>query len=252
MEFKDKIRKLWKYISTRDSVGWAREYDFYLFFCKSENGNCPWSLDVWYQQIEPLINSIIIQSPEYKNTALRVFKYDKPNEHEYYRELKLGRLRWNKKSHDKWTEGNENDNYFESLELWTPIWTQCNKKQLPPDIYFKIENEEFLYKEKKLDFNVFITLAIAKDLKLNCNELIVKLSEKLYSLETVYHGRRWNKPPKDKNENWTFSNWIQDTISNGIYRKKSLHDFKWDEIVFDPSYWQIIYKKLPNIENQYY
>jgi len=247
MTFKDKMDKVWKSITTPASVSWAREYDFYLFFCKTENGQYPWNRDVWNNHIQPVIDKIITNSPHYKDTALKVFKYEKPNDIEYYKEVKSGRLRWNSKSHDKWTISDKEDIYFGSMELWTPIWTECDKKQLPPDIFLKIENEEFNYKHKELQFNIFVILAVARDLNIHCNETIAELSEALFSLQTVCQLRRWDKPKTDKEKNWTFSNWVQDTTSNGIYRNKGLHNFDFNDIVFEEPFWQTIYRKEEDI-----
>jgi len=59
----------------------------------------------------------------------------------YHSEIKLGRLKWNDKSHDKWTIENENEEYFQSFELWSPTWTICEKRQVPPEIFISISNE---------------------------------------------------------------------------------------------------------------
>lgn len=237
----EKIKKTFA-VLTESSKDWSnRKYSFYLLFIDTKENQYPWDNKVWNKLIEPLIDQIISKSDEYKDTGIRVLKYQKQTNSEYYKDLKLGRLRWDNKSHDKWTTKNERDIYFKQLELWTPIWTKCEKVGSPPDIFLKIENEKDFISDKSLEFDTFIVFAIATDLTINGRELIVDLSQKIGSKKTVYQIRKWSAGKNDKDNNWKFSNWIQDTYSNGIYHDKSLHNFSFKDIVFEP-YWETIYE----------
>ncbi len=235
----DVIKKVYKYVTKNDYKDWSyRKYSFNLFFCESTDGNLPWNYQVWDKHIEPLIDEILKQSPEYKNTGIRVLKYQKQGDSNYYKDLKLGRLRWDKKSHEKWTVREEDNIHFDQFELWTPIWTICERLDFPPDIFIKIENEKKINDNRDKQFDVFMILAIATDLNIEYKDMIVELSKRMGSLKTVSQIRKWSKSNKDKN--WTFHNWIQDTWTNGIYKGQSLHDFDFDKIVFEP-YWEIVY-----------
>jgi hypothetical protein len=237
------IKNAYKFLTEDNSKDWSkRQYNFYLFFGDSIDQHLPWNYEMWNEQIEPLIDKILVKSTEYKNTGIRVLKYQKKPNSEYFQDLKLGKLRWDKKSHEKWTIQSESDIYFKHFELWTPIWTKCEKSNSAPDIFIIIENENDYIKNRDRQFNVFVVLAIATDLKVDCNDIIIELSKKLNSKKTVSHIRKWSEGKKDINKNWKFYNWIQDTYINGIYRKKSLHDFNFTEIVFEP-YWEMIYKE---------
>jgi len=237
------VKKAYKYLTKEDLKDWSkRQYHFYLFYCEATDRHFPWDYKTWNGHIHPIIDEILKKSPEYKNTALRVLKYQKQPGSEYYQDLKLGRLRWDEKSHEKWTVQDDNNIYFQHCELWAPIWTNCEKNGSPPDIFVTIENEDNFNKNRNRQFDLFVVVAIATDLKVDNKDVIVELSKKLNSKRTVYHIRKWSEGKKDNNKNWKFPNWIQDTFSNGIYREKSLHDFNFNDIVFEP-YWETIYTK---------
>ena len=237
------IKKAYKYLTDENSKDWSkRKYDFYLLLGETKDQQFPWTNEIWHEQIEPLVDKLLEKSPEYKNTGIRVLKYQKKPNSEYYQDLKLGRLRWDKKSHDKWTVQEDKDLYFKHFELWTPIWTKCEKTSSAPDIFVLIENEEDFNKSNTRQFNTFIVLAIATDLNADCRDTIIELSKKTGSKRTVFHTRKWSEGKKDKDKNWTFHNWIQDTFSNGIYRETSLHNFKFNDIVFEP-YWETVYEE---------
>lgn len=242
MTITDKSKKMLDYLTESSSKGFLeRNYNFYLFFGETENKKFPWKNDIWSEQIQPLIDKILVISTEYKNTGIRVLKYEQKPNSEYYKDIKFGRLRWDNKSHKKWTVHNENDNFFQHFELWTPIWTICEKNNSAPDIFISINNEENFAKNADRQFNAFVVLAIAADLKADLREVIIELSKKFFSKRTVVVTRKWSEGKRDKDENWTFHNWIQDTYSNGIYKGKSLHSFNFKDIVFEP-YWKTVYE----------
>lgn len=134
---------------------------------------------------------------------------------------------------------NNVDNYFLNFELWTPIWTICEKRQSPPEIFITISNERDFEDKREIQFGYFIVVAIAKNLKLNSKPILKELSERINSKVTIYKTRRWGK--LEKAGNWTFVNWIQDTFSAGIYKGQSLHSIDFTEIEFEPT-WEVIYK----------
>ncbi len=231
-----------------------RRFRFYLIFGEVQNGKLPWHKTEWNELYEPLLSRVLQLSPKYKNTGVRVLEYKKEvlkskkdnKEFDYYSDLKLGRLKWDNKSHQKWTTEVDSDIKFNSFESWTPIWTICDRNNLAPDIFISIQNEEDSKQRfMNLQFDFFIVIAIAEDLKLNCNPIISDFSKEINAKRTICQTRHWNKAGSDKNKNWTFNNWIQDTWSNGIYKGQSLHNFNFDDLIFEP-YWEIIYKIMPN------
>lgn len=227
---------------TRDnSKDWLyRRYYFYLLFGQSTNADYPWDNKFWTDQLEQIIDKILAKSTEYKNTGIRVLKYEKQADSKY-KEVKHGRLRWDRESHEKWTIQHQSEIDFREFELWTPIWTRCEKADSPPDIFISINNERDIRNVSTRQFDSFVVLAVATDMNIDCKYEIIELSKKLNSRKTVCHIRKWSKGKRDKDKNWKFPNWIQDTFSNGIYRGKSLHKFDFKDIVFDEQYWEIIY-----------
>lgn len=241
----DRLKAIYKYLTEDDSMHWSnREYSFNILLCKSTDQNFPWNYQTWVEDIKPIIATLLAQSAACQNAGIRVLKYQKQPDSDYFKELKLGRLRWDDKSHEKWTIQKEDASvFFKQFELWTPIWTQCEKANCPPDIFISIENENKLEGCNQVQFDAFVVVAIAADLKLDCKDTIIELSKKIGSKVTVSQTRKWDKGKKDKDKNWTFYNWIQYTWTNGIYRKQNLHNFNLDDVVFEP-YWQIVYKAL--------
>lgn len=247
------IKNIFDILSQNDSNWTGRQYDFYLIFGQNDENKFPWIRSNWKATFEPYFDSLIKQTKDFKNTGIRVIKYKpetrftkKDNEEFiYHSEIKSGRLKWDFKSHEKWTILNSIDNYFLNFELWTPIWSACEKRKLPPDIFITISNENDFENKRNIQFGYFIVVAIAKDLKINSIPILRELSEKIDSKITVMKTRKWGKP--ENKGNWTFVNWIQDTFSNGIYKGQNLHSFNFDELEFEPV-WEIIYSKKQNAE----
>jgi hypothetical protein len=243
MAITEGIKKVYNYLTEENSKDFTkRKYYFYLLFGETKNLQFPWKKDVWDQHVQSLIDRILVKSPEYKNTGIKVLNYQRQPNSEYYKDLKLGKLRWDSKSHDKWTIKNDNDIIFQNFQLWTPIWTICDKSNSAPDIFITINNESDFTQKADRQFNVFAIIAIATDLNVDCRETIIDLSKQLHSKRTVLQTRKWSEGKKDNHKNWTFNNWIQDTFSNGIYRQTSLHNFNFKDIVFEP-YWETIYEE---------
>jgi hypothetical protein len=152
-------------------------------------------------------------------------------------------LKWDTKSHHKWTLDSTSDIKFNQFESWTPIWTICGRTNSAPDIFISIQNQEDSKQGfSHLQFNVFAVIAVAEDLNIECDSLVIDFSKRVNAKRAVSHSRLWSKGKKDKEGNCTFLNWIQDTYSNGIYKGQSLHNFNYESIVFEP-YWKTIYKR---------
>lgn len=220
-----------------------RKYHFYLLFVNKLIGKEPWSKTEWELQIHPILNKIIQHSTHYDKTGLDVLAYTPKLNSKYYEEVKFGKLRWNNKSFEKWNLApNDNSILFLRLESWTPMRSICGKTNSPPDIYFSIKNEQIPPNIEKLDFDIFISFAIAEDLNYSGIKEILELSNVLNSKKTVYTQRRWGSvADQDNNAQWSFVNSIQDTTSFGIYKSETLniHYNKFEDLKFEP-YWKII------------
>jgi hypothetical protein len=227
---------------TNADSSWGRKYDFYLIFGQTEENKSPWVAKNWKSDFEPYFDLLIRKTENFNKTGIRAIKYKsekrvskKDNkEFIYHSVMKLGRLKWDEKSHEKWTITNHLENNFLSFELWTPIWTYCERRHTAPDIYITISNERDF--ENKRDTK----LSIAKSLKIDSKSILRELSERINAKATILKTRRWNSP--EKAGNWTFVNWIEDTFSNGIYKEENLHSFDFDELEFEPI-WDVIYRQ---------
>ncbi|MFB9109517.1 hypothetical protein [Flavobacterium gyeonganense] len=247
-ELGNKFSNLYDSLTNADSSWENRTYDFYLIFGQKDEGKSPWITTNWKSDFEPFFDLLIKKSEFSKDTAIRVTKYkpekriSKKNNQEfvYHSEIKLGRLKWDNKSHDKWTVPNNTENYFQDFQLWTPIWTITEKRQSPPDIYITFSNETDFENNRKTEFGYFIVIAIAKSLNLDSKPILRELSERINSKATILKTRRWGKP--ESIGNWTFVNWIQDTFSNGIYKGQSLHLVDFEKLEFEPI-WEVIYRQ---------
>lgn len=247
-ELGKKVVSLYHSLTKVDISSENRHYDFYLIFGQKDESKSPWLTKIWKSDFEPYLNTLINGSEYAKETALRVTKYNseirisKKEEKEfiYNTEIKLGRLRWDYKSHDKWTMPNNTDYYFQNFELWTPIWTICEKKQISPDIFITISNESHNKNKGEVQFGYFMVVAVAKNLNIDSKPILKELSERVNSRATILKTRKWNKT--ENVGNWTFVNCIEYTFSNGIYKGKNLHSFNFDELEFEPI-WEVIHKQ---------
>jgi hypothetical protein len=247
-ELGNKFVELYDSVTNADSSWTNRPYDFYLIFGQTDESKSPWITTNWKSHFEPYFDLLIKQVENSKDTGIRVIKY-KPEqriskkdskEFTYHADIKLGRLKWDEKSHEKWTTPNNIEKYFLNFELWNPIWTICDKRQSPPDIYITISNERDFENKRNVKFGYFIVIAIAKNLKIDSKPILKELSEKINSKATILKTRRWGQP--EKIGNWTFVNWIQDTFSNGIYKGQNLHTLEFNELEFEPI-WEVLYRQ---------
>jgi hypothetical protein len=225
-----------------------RSYHFYLIFGENIPGKEPWLENEWFNNFEPFFNKIIEISPYKKDTGLRVLEMAKENETDkYYKEYKMGKLNWDKKSNEKWTLKLEDKRHFSHFQSWTPRWTICDKIKKAPDIHLSFSNENNFRHKDILQFDTMVTIAIGKEFKKLDTGIIEELSEKFNSKRTVYVEKSWFSGKRDENNKWDLKDWM-DCISsgNGIYMEtkklKSLdmHIIEFNKIEFEP-YWEIIY-----------
>ena len=228
-----------------ENSGWnKRTYHFYLIFGENIVGKEPWIEGEWFNKFELLFKKIIEKSNLQKDTGLRVLEYGKKNEtDQYYKEYKLGKLRWDEQSHKKWTLKDNDARLFSHFEAWTPLWTYCDKNHISPDIYFSFWNEGDIYEEKQ--FDTLVTIAVVEEIGSIPKEIVTGLSKAFNSKRTVYNKRKWGEGKKDEKGKWSFINSILDTHSSGIYKDEkiknlNIHSIKFEELLFEP-YWEIVY-----------
>jgi hypothetical protein len=242
----DRISSFYEKLTNADLSWTNRPYDFYLLFGEKDETQSPWIKSNWNSNFKPYFDAILNQTAANKEVGIRVNKYkaekrisQKDNkEFIYHSEIKLGRLKWDDKSHDKWTIENDKEEYFQSLELWSPIWTVCEKRQTPPEVFISISNQRDFENSRDIQFGYFMVIAIAKSLNIETKSILQELAEKANTKAAILKKRRWGIPEKE--EKWNFENGIQDTFSNGIYNEHDLHTLNFDDLEFEPV-WEIIY-----------
>jgi hypothetical protein len=219
------------------NMGWfSNKYHFYLIFGENISGKEPWMEREWNSIFAPLFNEIVNMSRHKMEPGIKIWEDD-----EYNKKYNLGRLKWDEKSHKKWTLKENDKRIFERFELWTPAWITCEKKDIMPDIYISIENEKWFKMKMPCQFDTFITIALSEKIGRIDDELITKLSKHFNAKRTVYNKRLWEKGKKDKNKKWNFPNHINDTYCFGSYNDAgNIHSIEFSKIMFEP-YWEIIY-----------
>jgi hypothetical protein len=227
-----------------ENSGWNKKtYHFYLIFGNNKSGKEPWLEEEWANKFEPLFEKILNLSPNKDKTGIRVLEYAKINEEDkYYKACKLGKLRWDEKSHKKWTLKNNDKILFSHFESWTPLWTICEKNSVSPDIYLSFWKEYEKYKTRQ--FDMLVTIGISEEIGNISKEIIIELAKAFNAKITVYNKRKWDEGKKDENGKWSFINSIGDTHSMGIYKDKDInildiHSIDFSRIIFEP-YWEII------------
>lgn len=237
---------LYDKISQADKSWNNRSYDFYLMFGDQSENNAPWLKSNWTANFEPYLDLLIKQVDNNKETGLRVNK-TKPekrvaaNQEEfiYHSDIKRGRLKWDTKSHDKWTLINNEEESFNNLEIWTPIWTICEKRDIPPEIYINISNQKTT-NDLNIQCGYYMVVAVARSLEIDNKSIMSALSEKVNPKITVLKKRRWGSP--ENNEKWIFNNGIQDTFVSGIYKDYDLSTADFEKVEFEP-FWEVIYRQ---------
>ena len=247
MKILDKVIDFYDKLTDSDLSWKNRSYDFYLLFGDQDESKSPWFKSNWQSNFKPYLDAILNQAGTKKETGIRVHKYKserriskkESKEFLYHSEIKLGRLKWDDKSHDKWTIEKGNEEYFQSYELWSPIWTVCEKRQVPPEVFISISNQRGFDNSGDIQFGYFVVVAIAKSLNVDAKSVLSELSEKVNAKATILKQRKWGRPEKEGK--WNFVNGIQDTFSNSIY-EKDLHTLNFDDVEFEPV-WEIIYQE---------
>jgi hypothetical protein len=224
-----------------------RSYHFYLIFGESVPGKEPWMEMEWVNNFEPLFDEILALSPYKNDTGLRVLERKKENETDvYYKQYKMGKLKWDRKSHDKWTLKSDDKRLFCRFESWTPRWTVCDKTGKAPDVYLSFNNEKVAGYKKTLQFDILGSIAICEDVGNVDVEIIRKLSEMFRAKRTVYVRKTWFSGKIDENNKWNLNDWMDCICSwNGMYKDEktvnlNMHSVDFKEIEFEP-YWEIVY-----------
>ena len=97
---------------SQPDIGWANgPYEFYLIFGPNDPSKFPWVKSSWEVYFEPYFDQLVKQVGVPKDTGVRVLKYQPEKrlskrdnkEFVYHSEVKFGRLKWDLKSHEKWT-----------------------------------------------------------------------------------------------------------------------------------------------------
>ncbi|OXA85360.1 hypothetical protein [Flavobacterium hercynium] len=248
MKLFDKAINLFDKFIKADVDSENRAYDFYLLFGDTDENKSPWLKSNWYTIFKPYFETLLTPVDTLKETGIYVNKFKAENrltkkdgeQFIYLSEMKLGHLKWDDKSHDKWTIENGSEEYFEHFELWTPSRTICEKRQIAPDIFISIANQRDFDTKRNVQFGCFIVVAVAKSLKIDARSVLAELSKKANIKATVVKSRRWGVP--EKNGKWIFCNGIQDTFSAGIYKEQDLHSIDFNDVEFEP-FWEIIYQQ---------
>ena len=247
MNLSNKAIKFFGKFLKADSDLENRAYNFYLLFGDKDVAASPWLKSNWDTIFKPYIDKLLNQVEISRETGVYVnkFKAEKRTakkdgkEFIYHSEIKLGHLKWDNKSHDKWVIENNTEEYFQHFELWSPSRTICEKRQIAPDIFISIANQRDFENTKDIQFGYFIVIAVAENLNIDTKSIISELSNKVKTKATVVKSRRWAVP--EKKGKWTFNNGIQDTFSAGIYNEQDLHVLDFDDLEFEPA-WEIIYQ----------
>ena len=243
------LRDVWDIL---DQSSANRLYDYYIIFGQKDESYSPWLKSVWHSKVEPHLNTLLEQSEHIEETGIQVIKYkrllgvDKKTKQEFSYSAdteKLGRLRWNSKSHEKWTLTSNAEEFFVEFELWTPRKTICDKTDSTPDILIKLSNARNFDNANSIQYGYTLILAIAQKTQIDSKTIIKELSESINAKITVLKTRRWGKP--ELAEKWEWHNWIPDTYGAPTYKGKFLHSLKFDELPFEPVF-EIIYRSTRN------
>lgn len=229
---------IWKFI---EAIVRPNRYRFYLVFSTNEKGRTPWHKSEWYSRVEPVLQRLISASAHRKDLSIKVqsVEDDKP----YFKDIKHGRLGWKKESFDKWTLSDESKAIVCEVEIVVPRHSVCERMEMNPDIFISMQTENPLSTRTgmaQFHFDVFTVVAVKADLDLDHQSQMVEFSKAMNAEITIYRNRSWDSGLK--RGNWTFSNGIMGTWTNGIYKGRSLHEFDLSELQFEPVF-EVIYKK---------
>ena len=100
--------------------------------------------------------------------------------------------------------------------MWVPSWNECEKTDMPPEVFIHIVNEKSNADNTVL-FNPFIVIAIRSDVKYE-NDTIYNIKKILNANAFIHKNRQWGYK-----EFGGFSNSIQDLMSNSLFSKSNIH-----------------------------
>lgn len=173
------------------------EYDVWILLCKSKSNKIhDW--EVWGNAFQEL--DLCLQNHS-ETMTIRTFQ----STHGTSKWLTFGRMIWSKKNNIKWTskyktgENKKEKLQFFGTEFWAPSWTICDKDNLSPTIFMKIDTSE--NGVLKAFFNESLLIATKKNNGIISQETIDKIGEKL-NLEYIIKGvRSWGR--KSSDISWT-------------------------------------------------
>ena len=56
--------------------------------------------------------------------------------------MKFGRIGWNAAGHAKWVHREASTAIlFFSTQVWAPSWSECERRQIAPDLYLRLDNQ---------------------------------------------------------------------------------------------------------------
>lgn len=142
-----------------------RDYDVYAIL-GDPNATPVWQWEQW-NRVAPLLDPLIDVARG--RAAVKATQHigEHPRTRDY---LRFGALGWNGKSHQKWVHGSpanhgESQEWtFINAEVWAPSWTQCEREDSMPDVYFAIGNVDRGRRGERLLVRQVIVLAVAADL----------------------------------------------------------------------------------------
>ena len=169
-----------------------REYDVYAVLGDPDSQPI-WTWDRWIRDVVPMLDPIVGAGRGKPLVSTTQYVGRKPTSRDF---LKFDRLGWTMESHSKWVHGSPAN--IKQCEDWTlldaqvtvPGVQQCEREDLPPDVYFGFAN----YSLQRL-VNPVIVLAVAADLSghllSECATASHGLSEITNASVAAYQRRPW-------------------------------------------------------------
>jgi hypothetical protein len=206
-----------------------RDYEVYIILGSPEMPPL-WRWDRW-QTVADLL-APFAEVPRGK-AALRGHRYvPNPKKPGFSKAEGLGRIGWDRRSHEKWTFNSPLTNglsstwQFGNMEAWAPSWNVCGRENLAPDFYFSMNNQTMLgIANKELAFNPVIVLAVSAsldgDYRFGIREAALSLSSFVDSKLFVSRKRPWGY-------SWglelkAFTGAIQDLGTGGLFKLGDPH-----------------------------
>jgi hypothetical protein len=206
-----------------------RDYEVYVILGSAEMPEL-WLWDRWKTVAELFAPFTTV--PRGK-AALRGDRYvPNPKRPGAYKPQGLGRIGWDRRSHEKWTFGSTltknvcSDWKFARVEAWAPSWNVCERERTAPDFYFQMTNENMLgLPNSKLAFNPVIIIAASvsldHDYRLGARRAAGSLSSFVESKLFVCRQRPWGY---SVGPGFTgFSGAIQDLKTSGLFKVGDPH-----------------------------